>query len=118
MKLIVAGSRTFMDKQKVFDFLDKGKEKITEIVSGLAKGPDSFGKEWAEINGIPVKEFPADWDNLGRKAGPIRNCQMGDYADALVAFWDGESKGTKHMIEYATKKNLKVKIITGELANE
>ncbi len=111
MKLIVAGSRTIQDREIIFKFLDSLKSNITEIVSGLAKGPDLIGKEWAEENNIPVKEFPADWCGLGKKAGPIRNCQMGDYADGLVAFWDGKSNGTKHMIEYAKKKKIPIKII-------
>lgn len=52
---------------------------------------------------IPVKRFPADWDRHGRAAGPIRNCQMAQYADALIAIWDGKSRGTKNMIDEMNK---------------
>ena len=91
--------------------LKRIKESITEIVSGLAKGPDSFGKEWAEINGIPVKEFPADWDKYGKSAGYIRNAEMLKTATHLLAFWDGSSKGTKNMIDIAIKAGLDVTVI-------
>lgn len=73
--------------------------KITEVVCGLAKGADTWGKEWAEQLGFPVKEFPADWEKYGKAAGAIRNKQMADYADAAIVFiWD-DSRGSKHMIE-------------------
>jgi len=110
MKVIIAGSREITNKELVFHILDSNKSHITEVVCGMARGIDLFGKEWAIKNNIPVAEFPADWKGLGRKAGPIRNCQMAEYADALIAIWDGNSKGTKHMIDYATKKGLKVGI--------
>lgn len=113
MKMIVAGSRSYEEMDRVFTYLDRAHEQtpFTEIVSGLARGPDMYGKWWAESRGIPVKEFPADWDNLGRKAGPLRNIQMGDYADALIAFLKKDSKGTKHMIQYMTSLNKPVKVI-------
>lgn len=79
-----------------------------EVVCGEARGADTHGRNWAEELGIEVKSFPANWDKHGRRAGPLRNIEMGDYADALIAIWDGESKGTKHMIDYATKVGIKV----------
>lgn len=101
-KVIIAGSRDFHD----FGFL-KGYMatlppwlEVTEVVCGMAKGADLLGKQWADLNGIPVKEFHADWDRLGRRAGPMRNVEMGIYADGLIAFWDGKSTGTHHMIKY------------------
>lgn len=60
---------------------------------------------------IPVIHFPANWDKHGKSAGHIRNAEMAKYADALVAFWDGKSKGTKGMIDYATRCNLRVKVV-------
>ena len=60
----------------------------------------------------PVKKFPADWGGLGKRAGYLRNEQMADYADALIAVWDGKSKGTKHMIDSAASKGLIVKVFT------
>ena len=72
---------------------------ISEVVCGMAKGADLLGKRWAESKRIPVKEFPADWNRYGRSAGPIRNAQMRDYADALIVFiWDG-SRGSANMLK-------------------
>jgi hypothetical protein len=56
------------------------------------------------------KRFPADWDRFGRSAGPKRNKQMAEYGDALIAVWDGESRGTKTMIEFARERGLQVYI--------
>lgn len=73
--------------------------EVTEVVCGMARGADTFGMKWAYSNNIPVAKFPADWDAYGKKAGPIRNGEMADYAEALIAFiWDG-SRGTANMIK-------------------
>ncbi len=82
--------------------------EITEIVSGTCKGVDQLGEEWAGRKGIPVKRFPADWNQYGRRAGPLRNREMAKYADALIAIWDGESRGTKNMIDEALREKLEV----------
>ena len=100
MKVIIAGNRTFNNKQLLFDTMDNLDIKIDEVVCGEATGADSIGKEWAIKNEIAVKSFPAEWDKYGRLAGPIRNQDMGNYADYLIAFWDGESVGTKYMFTY------------------
>ena len=106
MRTIIAGSRNFND----FDYL-KGYMatippwvEITEVVSGGAQGADTLAIEWAKLYNVRCKVFPADWDRLGRKAGPIRNAEMSVYADSLVAFWDGQSRGTKHMIDLMVDK--------------
>jgi alkanesulfonate monooxygenase SsuD/methylene tetrahydromethanopterin reductase-like flavin-dependent oxidoreductase (luciferase family) len=62
------------------------------------------GLKWAEQLGVKVARFPADWDTYGKRAGYLRNEQMAEYADALFAIWDGESKGTKHMIDIMLSK--------------
>ena len=122
MKLIIAGSRDFDDKvlacKEFIDFsVELNREviyktnPITEIVSGGARGADRVGEWVAGFYNIPVKRFIPDWDGLGKRAGFVRNTEMGDYADALLAFWDGKSKGTKQMIDYATKKGLVVKVV-------
>jgi hypothetical protein len=106
MKTIIAGSRegfTIKDVRKACK--DSG-FTITEVVSGAARGVDRLGEQWAKENNVPIKQFFPDWDGLGKKAGHVRNREMGDYADALVALWDGESKGTKGMIDYAKSKGL------------
>lgn len=114
MKLIVAGSRNFNDykllKEKLNFFLQNVQSPI-EIVSGTAKGADMLGEQYANEMGYSVKQFPADWDKYGKSAGYRRNKTMAEYADALVAFWDGKSKGTKHMISIAEQKGLKIRTV-------
>lgn len=78
------------------------------MVSGGANGVDLLGEQWACSWGIPVKQFMADWSKHGRAAGPIRNRQMAEYADALIAIWDGQSRGTKSMIRESRKAGLDV----------
>ena len=113
MKLIVAGSRTFNN----YDLL---KEEITklipfnddlEIVSGTARGADRLGEKLAEEFNIKLIKFPANWDLHGRSAGYKRNQEMADYADSCIVFWDGQSRGTKHMIDLAKRYNLNLKVI-------
>ena len=78
---------------------------IDEIVCGEARGADSLGRQWAIKNGIQIASFPADWNRYSGAAGAIRNKEMGDYADYVIAFWDGVSAGTKHMIHYMEQNN-------------
>ncbi len=128
MKVIIAGSRNGVTYQKVCEAIEQCGWDISEVVCGKAYGADTFGEQWALTNKIPIKYFPAKWDDLshpnavirtnkfGHKydvtAGFRRNHEMGDYADALLAVWDGSSHGTKDMIDYATKKGLKVFVWT------
>jgi hypothetical protein len=107
MKIIIAGSRNITDKQILGAAIADSKwfEQIDEIVSGHAKGVDQLGEGFAKEYNIPVKQFLADWDTHGKKAGYIRNIEMATYADVLLAIWDGKSKGTKHMIDYMKKLN-------------
>lgn len=79
---------------------------ITEVVSGGAKGVDKLGEKWAISYGVPIKTFyltNEDWLLFGNRAGIIRNQQMAEYADVLIAIWDGKSKGTANMIEEMKK---------------
>jgi len=115
-KTIIAGSRDITDYSLVLKAIKKSGFNITEVVSGKAKGVDTLGEQYAKEHNIKIKEFPADWKNLKNAAGPIRNKQMGDYADSLIAVTNG-SKGTQHMIDYATSRGLRVfvyKINKGE----
>lgn len=99
MNVVVFGSRT-IDKQSTVDQeILKAPCTPTEIVSGGADGVDSCAKQFAEENDLPYTEFEADWDEHGKSAGPIRNAQMAEYADAGIAVWDGQSSGTRDMIE-------------------
>ena len=107
MKTIIAGTRTFTDYGLLEKAIHSSRFEITEVVCGLAKGADSLGEQWAIQHNIPVAYFPAEWKLYGKKAGPLRNKQMAEYADKLIALWDGESKGTKNMIIESHNANLK-----------
>jgi hypothetical protein len=114
MKLIIAGSRTFTNYNLLKKHVDilRNKYNITEIISGCAKGADTLGEIYAELNNIPVKKFPADWDKHGKAAGPIRNKQMAYYGNILIAFKDKENSiGTNNMIQQAEKRFLIVIMI-------
>lgn len=110
MKVIIAGSRTIKDEALVLQAITESGFLITEVVYGGAKGPDTIGKFWAIRNNIPISWFLADWKTHGKAAGPIRNEAMARHADALIAVWDGVSTGTKHMIEAAKRRGLKIHI--------
>ena len=108
MKTIIAGSRTVTDFSIVESAITESGFVITEVVSGGAYGVDSLGELWANKNNIPIKKFLADWNFYGKRAGYIRNVEMGNYAQALIAIWMSQSKGTAHMINTALCKGLKV----------
>lgn len=128
MRTIVAGSRSITSQKDVDYVLNKlvleGFIGITEVVSGKAPGVDTLGENWATKQGIPIQRFPARWADMTvpgaveRKrrdgsifnvlAGYMRNQEMADYADALIAIWDGVSKGTNDMIERARRKGLAI----------
>lgn len=121
LKVIIAGGRDFTDVQLgLSEFLIFSNEVTQEhgltepfarIVSGGARGADLVGERIASMCHIPVDRFIPNWDTLGKRAGFVRNAEMADHADALLAFWDGVSRGTKHMIDTATKKGLIVKVV-------
>jgi len=102
MKVIVAGTRTITDTALVAEAIQASRFHITELVSGHCHGVDQLGEAWAAENRIPVKLFPFRSD-LGKAGGPIRNTQMAKYADALIAVWDGKSRGTADMVRKAFK---------------
>jgi hypothetical protein len=108
MKVIIAGSRGIKDEQAIFSAIKASEFEITEVVSGGADGVDRFGEKYANRYDIPLKVFPADWKKKKASAGIIRNAEMANYAEALIAVWDGTSRGTKNMIEVAQRKGLKV----------
>lgn len=114
-KVIVAGGRNFSDYALLQQKLDYAlKNKVTEgitIVSGAARGADKLGERYAKERGYEIDSHPANWDRYGKSAGYIRNKEMAQNADALMAFWDGKSKGTKHMIDLAEQYGLKVIVI-------
>ena len=110
MRTIIAGSRTITDPQILLDALKEIDWRISQVVCGMARGADELGYRWAKTNNIPIAEFPADWKRYGKSAGNRRNAEMASNADALLALWDGESRGTHHMIYVAAQNGLRVKI--------
>ena len=117
MRVIIAGSRAFNDYQLLCETITNLQNDglvIDEVVCGGAKGADELGVRWAKEFNVPIKYFLADWDQYGRFAGPKRNMDMGEYADYLIAFWDGISRGTKSMIEIMKRMNKHGRIIKFE----
>jgi len=112
IKVIIAGGRNFDDFNRLCQVCDEflQDQNNIEIVSGAYKGADLLGERYAGERNYPIKQFPADWRRYGKSAGLKRNNEMAAYADTLIAFWDGESKGTKHMIDLAKQADLKVKV--------
>lgn len=112
MKVIIAGTRykdkankiPFDDFKLIVEAVDRSGFEITEVVCGMAIGVDKLGEQWAIANNIPVKEMPANWNAHGKAAGPIRNRQMAEYADAAVIIWDGVSDGSRNMVNEMIRK--------------
>jgi len=113
MKLAIVGSRCYasLDQYNTFKRMIYGNADaflqlggITEIVSGGADGIDSFAEHFADENNIPKKIFYPKWELYGKAAGHLRNKEIVDYCDYLIAFWDGQSKGTKNSIDLASNQ--------------
>lgn len=114
MRLIIAGSRSFRDYNILVDNIEILCFKCDvsphdlEIISGGAVGADSLGEIYAQKNNLPLTIMKANWDVHGKSAGMVRNSNMSEIADACIVFWDGKSRGSKNMIDIATKKGLKL----------
>ena len=122
-KVIIAGSRGFSNykllKEKCNEYLrEKRKEYNIIIISGGARGADTLAEKYAQDEGFSLEVFPANWNKFGKSAGFIRNEQMAEIADALIAFWDGKSHGTKHMIEIMENKKLLVRVVNYETSDK
>ena len=104
VKVIIAGSRHFNNYDLVEETIEKLGLEIDEVVYGGAPGADYMGLLWARKHKVKVKTFLAEWSVYGGAAGPLRNKQMAEYGDYLLAFWNGKSKGTKNMIYEMRKK--------------
>ena len=115
-RVIIAGTRDFTDYDLLKNYCDYMLSKKAEsgeeivIISGGASGADALGEQYAKERGYKILRYPAQWKKYGRQAGPMRNREMADNADALIAYWDGESRGTKNMIEEAKKRGLQVAV--------
>ena len=130
MRVIIAGGRDFNDFKllesslhKIFKQLSDEKlisiyinESNIEIICGKARGADTLGEQFAKEYKLSIKYFPADWNTYGKSAGYRRNLEMANYAKGddsiLIAFWDGKSKGTKHMIDIAKSNNIRLFIVS------
>ncbi len=114
-KVIIAGGRYFNDyelmKEKVSNILSTITDLEIIIISGTANGADKLGERFAKEHGYTVEQYPAQWDKYGKSAGYKRNEQMAKLADASICFWDGKSRGTKHMIDLSKKHGLKSRIV-------
>lgn len=122
-KVIIAGSRGFSNykllREKCNEYLrEKRKDYNIIVVSGHARGADLLGEKYSSEEGFDLEIFPANWNKFGKSAGFRRNEQMAEVADALIAFWDGKSHGTKHMIEIMENKNLLVKVVNYETSDK
>lgn len=106
MKVAIIGSRNLI----VSDFTQYLPHGVTEIVSGGAKGIDTCAREYAVKHGIKLTEFLPEYKVYGRAAPIMRNQQIVDYADIVIAFWDGKSRGTQNVINTCKKKNKKVTV--------
>ena len=116
MKIIIAGSRDFSNYELLRDRLDyllknaSDEDEIT-IISGGARGADQLGERYAKEKGYKIIRKLANWNKYGKSAGYKRNEEMAKIADVCVCFWDGESRGTKHMIDLSKKYKLKLNVI-------
>ena len=110
MKTIIAGGRDINNYAYVQAAMESCPWTPTEVVSGAARGIDTLGEHWARVRKIPIKRFPANWKQYNKAAGLFRNTEMAEYADALVAIWDGKSTGTADMIAKAHLLGLRIHI--------
>ena len=111
MKVLVCGSRSWNRADLIAVKLSQ-LPRGSEIIHGAARGADVTAASLARSLGIPERAYPADWRGKGKRAGIVRNLEMLDAKpDLVVAFWDGESTGTKHTINEARKRGIDVEII-------
>ena len=103
MRLAIIGSRDFDDYIMLEVYANMLWKDTQIVVSGGAKGADSLAKKYAEEEKLEYIEFLSDWDGLGKRASFIRNQQIVDDCDMVLAFWDGKSKGTEHTISLAKR---------------
>ena len=114
MRLIIAGGRDFTNLDLMTSKLDwilKDVDQEVTIISGTARGADQTGEAYAELRGYEVARYPAEWNRYGKSAGYKRNEQMAETATHCVVFWDGQSRGSKHMIDIAKREGLPLRIV-------
>lgn len=106
MRTVICGSRDLVKFEDIAEAVKLSGFTITEVISGGARGSDKLAEQWAAINGLPCVIFLPEWDEHGKAAGILRNKEMVEYAEALIAVWDGKSKGTADSIKKAEKKGI------------
>ena len=110
MKTIIAGSRSFCDydlaERVIIGVQNVPDRNITRVISGTARGADKIGEKWAAFNATYVERHPADLDQYGKRAGYLRNVEMAKVADCVIVLWDGQSRGSQHMINIALNHGL------------
>ena len=113
IKLAIVGSRSFNDYEKLVAEIEDeyGECEIETIISGGAKGADSLGACFAKENAIPLVEHKAEWDKYGKSAGFRRNRTIISECTHCIAFWDGESHGTKHDIDLCKEMDKPCKVV-------
>lgn len=99
MKIIIAGSRILTDYSIVCRAVENSGFDISMVISGGSRGVDTLGEQWARQHKISLERFTANWERYGNRAGNLRNREMAVYADGLLAIWNGQSRGTKDMID-------------------
>lgn len=114
-KIVISGCRDFNNydlAKQYIDFCINNIKKKYELVflSGGCKGVDLLGEQYAKENGYDLEIYPANWEKYGKAAGPIRNKKMAEDCDYVICFWDGKSRGTKSMINYARMLNKPIRI--------
>lgn len=113
LKVIISGGRNFDDYGllcRSCDFILKAVDDVS-ILTGGATGADALGVKYSEDRGIEYDVEEAEWEKYRRSAGPIRNNKMAQMGDALIAFWDGKSPGTKNMIETMIRMGKPVRVV-------
>lgn len=118
IRIVVAGCRDFCDYDAAKEYIDECLGELSEngdivFVSGACRGADMLGERYAREHGFEIERYPAQWELLGKSAGPVRNRKMAEISDLIICFWDGVSRGTRSIIDYAEKigKTVKIKMI-------
>jgi len=112
MRVIISGSRALKDADAlVARAIAESGFAVSAVLSGCSGAVDRAGERWGRRAGVPVIGFVADWQAHGRRAGPLRNGRMAAAADALIAVWNGTSRGTADMIRQARAKGLAVHVL-------
>lgn len=112
-KVIIAGGRDYHDMAQLTSTMDtllENKPFVT-IISGGAKGADTLGERYAKMRNYHLMVVKPDWDKYGKRAGYLRNETMLHFADAVVCFWNGVSKGTAHMVHITMKSGKPLRVI-------